>query len=249
MGEYNKISTSLIKVEKSLDAAPASEKEYERLMVLTRRLSDIIDIYEETLPRAPLGRCPISGLRTDHSFDPFGFDGLWWNYENPVRPYHENEAGPNFLGITGAVRLASDIENTSFLVEPGPDAPFVVPRILSQQSVIAVILLVAIGAHRGAVITYYAPGGGPGLPDFPQWGIPFDTMNIAERRRDVMPTAALSDYDFDLTPWVRSGKLQWIMPGDSALQLHKGIEGCPYLSVRGERKLQRLYCGKRVQSA
>jgi len=248
MAAYVQTKSSLADIERKLDAAPAADDEYRRLTELTRRLSDIIDLYEQTLPRMPMGRCPVTGQQVDHSFDPFGFDGLWWHYDHPVRPDHEDSAGPHFLGITGAVRLAAEIEATPFAVEPGPEVPFVVPRVLCQQGVLAVISLVNIGAHHGAAIAYFAPGGGPGLPGFPQWGVPFDTLDILARTPGEMPLASVADYDYELAPWVETGKLLWIAPGDAALNLHRGISGCPYLHISGQRKVQRLSGGRTTKA-
>jgi hypothetical protein len=42
--------------------------------------------------------------------------------------------------------------------------------------------------------------------------------------------------DFELLPWVRDGRVLWIAPGDESLELRRGIDGCPYLDLPGERR-------------
>ena len=49
-------------------------------------LLGVVREYEEGLPRLPLSRCPLTGEVQVHSFDPFGLDGPWWNFEAPARP-------------------------------------------------------------------------------------------------------------------------------------------------------------------
>lgn len=41
-----------------------------------------------------------------------------------------------------------------------------------------------------------------------------------------------------MRPWLDSGKLLWIAPGDDHLELRSGSAGCPYLNLTGERRMQ-----------
>lgn len=231
-----------------LDAQMLDEGETDESVCRVNELADRIkwleNLYRQSLQAVPLSRCPFTGQVAAHSFDAAGLDGLWWRYHHPVRPQREPMAGPHFVGLTGAVRLAPPPETTPFLVVPGPDAPYVVPRVLRLPQVHAVISQLGIGRHRAAAITYFAnaPLGEVRSPTL--WGTGWNTMDIGARTEDDEISDDEEDFDFELAPWVRSGKLHWIAPNDTNLLLRSGLEGCPYLQVPGERKIQRLQFGQ-----
>lgn len=45
----------------------------------------------------------------------------------------------------------------------------------------------------------------------------------------------VSQYDFELAPWLRAGKVLWLEPGDESLTLREGPEGCPFVGLDGRR--------------
>jgi hypothetical protein len=42
-------------------------------------------------------------------------------------------------------------------------------------------------------------------------------------------------YDYDLEPWVRTGKVLWVAPGDERVMLRSDVRRCPYLGLPGRR--------------
>ena len=50
--------------------------------------------------------------------------------------------------------------------------------------------------------------------------------------------------DFDLSSWIGAGKLLWIGPGDTSLELRSDVEECPYLDLDGRREMSRIQDGK-----
>jgi hypothetical protein len=121
---------------------------------------------------------------------------------------------------------------------PGPGVPFVVPRILgAAPEVRAVIAQVPVGAHTGWAVSYFGrPRAGTPLVNL--WGasaypvVEGGAWTGWERER-----SGVSRYDFDLTPWVGTGALLWIAPGDESATLRTGVDGCPYLDLPGPRQL------------
>jgi hypothetical protein len=63
----------------------------------------------------------------------------------------------------------------------------------------------------------------------PQW------ISVTENERE---------YDFNLEPWVRSGKLLWIAPGDRTMTIRTGLKDCPFTGLVGQEKNQRIQYGK-----
>lgn len=209
------------------------------------RADELADRYRELLPEVPVARCPHTDTVVRWPIDTAGLDGWFWNFEAPVRR-RPRQLPPTWRAMTGAVRLAEPVEVTPFVVRPGPGVPFVVPRLLGADGMRAVISEVPIGAHTGWAISYFGPRpAGIGLVNL--WGA--DTFPVYDDTgawlgwdTELRPTAA--DYDFDLEPWLDSGRLLWIAPGDADAVLREGSDGCPYVGLTGTRDLPYLQQGR-----
>lgn len=206
------------------------------------RLLEIVHLYEEKLPRLPLSRCPLSGELVVHTFDPFGLDGLWWNYEAPVRPLMERFV--TCLAVTGAVQLAPEVESFPFLCKPGPGVPYVYPKLLALEGIYGVLYSTSVGRHTAYPILYYGaePIQGVEMPN--AWGTDTYWDDSDGNPGWYSTIEAPEEWDFDLSPWIEGGKLFWIAPGDPDMHLEEGIAGCPYLGLPGARQMQRIAYGK-----
>lgn len=212
------------------------------LAALQQRLSELWDRCETGVPVLPLSRCPYTGAEVRHSIDTYGLDGLWWDYHAPVRP---PESLPStYFALAGAVKLGSTLEEFPFLCRPGPEVPYVVPRLLGQPEIRAVISTVEVGNHR-AFPTFYFADPFPGyISRVNTWGTAQFWFNDEEGNWvwDAVEDEA-ADFDFDLEPWIRSGKLLWIAPGDEHLRLRAHARACPYLGLEGRRFPMHLTLG------
>jgi hypothetical protein len=179
------------------------------------------------------------------SIDPFGLDGLWWHYHSALRP---DETLPStFYALTGAMKLAAQIEDTRFLVMPGPEAPFVIPRLLDHEGAVAVVSHVKVGAHEGFPIFYFANPLPTGLR-FNTWGRGlYYVEENGERLWNKVPEDE-EPLDFELAPWIERGKLLWIKPGDAKLALENKTKGCPFLGLAGRREFLQVQHGAAVGS-
>ncbi|MFH1180581.1 MAG: hypothetical protein V1710_09480 [Candidatus Bathyarchaeota archaeon] len=257
--------------EKSLDLdyqiiiaqGEAPDKLVKELDVLREKLSDMRDQYRMNVPIMPLSRCPYTNQVVYHSIDHYGLDGLWWNNEVPIRPV---EVLPSsFFMVNGAVKLGR-VEKTSFLVKPGPEVPYVVSEILLNPQFKAVISRIRVGNHVAYPIFYFIEDWSKAMEPMNNWGANYWSfldadMKLGYNEYDVLWAEKEPDYsdepvsdegserleytfDFDLSKWIREGKLLWIAPDDSTLSLKTGTSGCPFLNLEGSQAFSVLFDGE-----
>jgi hypothetical protein len=220
----------------------------ERLADMDREIRQLLERYLEGLPVRELSRCPFTGEKLSLAIDDLGLDGLWWNADAPKRP--ENELPATWFALDGALKLGGELEKAPFLCCPGPDVPFVLPRLLEHIQVKAVISAVQIGVHTAYPIVYYADPMLYGETRVNDWGTEryWETGSLIPELwtpgQYVSLTPDASEYDFDLKPWIKAGKLLWIAPGDESLTLHGHASHCPYLNLPGSRRLKFIRDGE-----
>ncbi|MCW5966701.1 MAG: hypothetical protein KIT83_21865 [Bryobacterales bacterium] len=203
----------------------------------------LLEAYMDGLPRMELSRCPYTHFELRHTLDPYGLDGLWWDSWSPARPRNER---PYFChAITGAVTLGTPVEVFAHTAMPGPAVPYVIPALLADARVTAVVSSFPCGRHRAYCVAYFSPEECDGLPWPNDWG--------TNRRWSEGGTTSGGWYealdmeevrDFELGPYIERGKLFWIAPDDPQLALRRGLPGCPYLHLPGERRVQYVSQGQ-----
>ncbi|WP_181699453.1 hypothetical protein [Nocardia sp. GTS18] len=173
--------------------------------------------------------------------DVVGFDGWFWDVSNPLRRLVD-QVLPTWLAMGGAVRFTEPVPPAPFPRDPGPDRPYVVPRILGQPDTRAVINQTRIGPHIGWNTTYFTTSRFHRIPLENLWGGNQYELYDADGRWRAWGehTQVETDYDFELRPWIESGKLFWILPDDPDLVLRNGIVNCPYLDIPGTEIIQDL---------
>jgi hypothetical protein len=208
--------------------------------------------YRGWVPRIPVARCPHTDQVAAFPIDTVDLDGWFWEYERPVRPYHWNELPLTWLAMTGAIQLREPLASAPFEARPGPEVPYVIPRILNHRDdVRAVINQVPVGPHTGWAITYFT------LKQIhaklvSTWGQATYHWRSDDGEwhwEDGGWTSQYFDFrygdnDYDLAPWLRSGKLLWIAPGDQGLILRTGEAGCPYTDIAGSRHMSHIRHGQ-----
>ena len=190
--------------------------------------------YVESLPRLAVSRCPFTGELVEHSFDADGIEGLWWRSELPERPAEALPA--TFVALTGALRFERAPPATSFLVQSGPAAPYLLPSVLqSPGEVTAVICSLSVGDARGYAVCYFSRARADVTARIPAWGAgnhrwePGSPLLLPDGDRAL-------ERDFELAPWVDRGALRWIAPGDGAHELRATVLDCPYLDLPGSHE-------------
>jgi hypothetical protein len=236
LGEGNLMQANVRALEEAGESDAALDV-WEQVFELTSRYCDL-------LPEEPVARCPRSGALVRWPIETAGLHGWFWDVDAPARRTPD-PLPPAWLAMTGAVRLDQPVERFAFICRPGPGIPFVVPRIIEQPGVQAVVAQVPIGRHTGWAISYFGPRP-EGVPLVNLWGTEtypvYDDEGTWRGWANAIPKA--EDYDFDLERWLRAGKLLWIEPGDDSATLREGLDGCPYAGLDGVRKNQFVQNGK-----
>jgi len=213
------------------------------LAPLRNERMDLRDAYANGLPRPGLARCPFTNEVLRHPIDVVGLDGMWWEYHAMTRALAEH-APRTFFSLQGAMHLESPVEDTPFLVKPGPGVPFVLPRLLADPGVRAVVSSLAVGRHRGFPIVYFKQSDWP-LDRPNEWGRNrFELAGEGDKYGWGEHFEDPAGYDYELGPWIGRGKLSWIAPGDDTLALRSTVDDCPYLHLAGPRTPQHLEDGR-----
>ncbi|MEX1207332.1 MAG: hypothetical protein WD652_06110 [Acidimicrobiia bacterium] len=203
------------------------------------------DQYEASLMPVPISRCPHTDAVLAPHLDVVGLDGPWWNHDIPRRPLPAGLPG-TLVGIDGTIRLQGVPPRLPFTVGLGPEAPCVLPRLLGEDGVVAVISRLDIGPHLGFVTAYFVAPDAAAPTPIADWG----TDHYLGIGDDGAPLPVYPDpegRDPELRPWLASDRLQWIAPGDASLRLRTGVEGCPYLGLGGDASLRWLVDGKIIR--
>jgi hypothetical protein len=192
--------------------------------------------YFEAIPVVAISRCPYCDTVLAAQFDPGGLDGFWWQ-ERELGAARDPKACPHFRLLTGALSLQGIAPlGGEYPAYPGPDVPYVVPEILRQASVTAVISSLEMdNGYRAYPIAYFAQGEAEAEALSPTWRR--TTCSFTTPDGQSAWSARSAPWDFDLRPWISQGKVRWISPGSSATELSDS-GSCPYLDLPGKRKNQ-----------
>lgn len=206
----------------------------------------VLGEYADRLPRVVMSASPFTGEVLKRSFDPWGLDGPWWQMSREVE-IHEPSAPPDFKLLLGALALRGRIPvEAKDAVIPGPEVPYVIPRLLELPGMIAVISKLDLATGDIAYpIAYFSNEEIPPR-QLHQWWLEQDLwFEMAEEQSGWL--IANDIWDFDLDRWVKSGKVRWVDPGEKNPVVHDGRSGvrCPYLDLEGDRLPQSISGGER----
>lgn len=216
-----------------------TEAEQSALAEANQHLNQALELeerYLKALPRVVMSRCPFCRQPLYRTFDPYGLDGPWWRGDaSPEEP----EPCPHFLLLDGALDLAGRPPRAGpFEVRPGPEVPFVIPPLLAKSGVKAVIARVAM--ENGYVAYPIAYFGERRLPPQELAATWVRSLYVYETQLgETLWRASDEEPDFELGPWLATGKLWWATEEGAAMRLLEGGD-CPYASRPGERRRQVL---------
>jgi hypothetical protein len=225
---------------------PAQAPQGREASTLRERYYQLLADYADRLPRVVMSACPFTGDALVKAFDPFGLDGPWW-YQDREFEIAEPDPPATFKVLLGALALHGRTPTESRAdVIPGPEVPFVVPRLLSLPGMVCVVSQLTLTTGDTAYpIAYFSP----------EEIAPQQLHQPWLRQELWFPTEEGSHawliandvWDFDLRPWIASGKLRWIEPGDAEARVVDGRGGraCPYVDLPGERVPQLISTGDR----
>ena len=246
--KYDQLAEGMESVEENKEPSLEERALLENLEGMRKKIQELITKYLDGLPNRKLSRCPFTGEVLAMAIDDIDINGLWWNCNAPKRP--ENHFPETYFAMDGALKLNGEPENMPFLCCPGPDVPFVLPRLLEYTQIRAVISTIKIGSHTAYPIFYYAD---PMLYEemrINDWGTdrywePGSLIpGVLTPGQYISLETDVDEYDFDLAFWIKKGKLLWITPEDEELNLHSYVKGCPYLDLQGSRMPKYIQNGK-----
>jgi hypothetical protein len=196
--------------------------------------------YWESLPVVPISRCPIDAALIQKKMDIYGLDGGWWDVDGDDEPLFGDTHVSTY---TGALKFdIGDVVNLfvpkRHRIRPGPEVPYVVPRLLLIPSVRCVISSMKLLAGRATAYftTYFADPRISAAESYQPW--------LRQTFYFLDPTGyqrwrSCSDaWDFDIASWLRKtkDKIYWIAPEDKDMIVVTGsAERCPYVNLAGVR--------------
>jgi len=203
-----------------------------------RKVDQLINAYWECIPSIKLSLCPFCNAELRRVFDLIDLNGFWW-MDRTQRPALEPESCEHFQLLLGAVNMNGlNPEGGLFESRPGPDVPYVIPRILEMPTIEAVISSIPMKCGYVAYpIAYFSKeplASGLLTQSWAQKQYRFNTddgktgWNIVE-----------DSCDFDLLPWIKSGKVKWVVDG-RLNTLSDSPQACPFLELKGMERQQIL---------
>jgi hypothetical protein len=187
----------------------------------------------------PIGRCPFTDEVAYKRIDIFGLDGPFWRVTAPDQPA---VGGQHFITYQGALNLKGQTPigaapNNADEIRPGPEVPFVIPRLLNLPGVVCVISSRPIVNDRFTAyfMAYYAKKPVPADESHQEWLR--TSLYYTDAAGNSAWTVKNDVWDFDLQPWRHKDKLWWIAPEDGSLTLRKGHDPAfPFLQVAGQKQ-------------
>ena len=175
------------------------------------------------LPTFQFSVCPICSAKYEHTIDPYGFDGIFWAHmTNKVESNCEHACLIRSAYICRRTPEPLYFNNRNSL---GPEIPYVIPRILKMPAMQAVITQIDLDIGDTLyAITYFS------IQEFgdreltSHWDD--DQYEACEPPTDI--------WDFNLRPWVESGKLRWCENTENGLVLSNApADACPFYGMKG----------------
>lgn len=200
--------------------------------------------YADRLPRVVMGACPFTGAALKCSFDPYRLDGPWWWKDRPF-DIEEPEAPETFRVLLGALALNGRTPTeTTDQVYPGPEVPFVVPRLLGLPGMVAVIGRLELATGDVAYpISYWSTE--PIAPDRLHQPWLRQELWFPDGAGSQLWLIANDPWDFELEGWIARDKLFWLEPGGQQVLGRRSGAACPYVNLAGDRFPQSLAGGER----
>ena len=226
------------------EAAESEDPEHPDLGRIDRELATLRHDYLAALPSRTLSAAPDTGALLSVAFDDVDLDGLYWDFQEPVRPFRSPGAG--CIAVDGAMTIdRGSVADAAFLASPGASVPSIVPDVLEAHDARAVLSSIPIGPHRGYVVAYYAFRPDPRAPLLDDWGASehWRTDERGDWVRATRPEYEI-ERDFDLEAWIRRGRLGWIEPDDESWTIRDDVSTCPYLGLEGGRSRQYVQYGR-----
>ena len=228
-----------LKIRDGMKAKP--KMDYAVRSELNQRAGGHVTEYFAQLPRYVFARCPVCTALLEQVFDPWGLDGFWWQ-ETASGHSPKPSACEHFRVLTGALNLQDQPPRGGEAeAHPGPEAPYVIPKVLAYPTMTAVISSIPMANGYTAYPIAYFSREQPPTPALanPWTRTTCNFINPANGR--PVFTIKTDPWDFELSPWIEKGKIQWLETGDPRYALKSAPDHqCPYVNLKGLRLRQEI---------
>ncbi len=207
---------------------------YEEATISDEKWNQLKETYFEKLPQIVMSCCPYDNKPLVRTFDPFGLDGFWWR--KGASP-DELPSCPHFCVLRGAVNYNGlPVQAGNMEIRPGPEVPYVLPRLLDMEGMIAVVSSISMDCGYTAYpIAYFADKRPPVDSLTAEWR---NTIYTYKTQLGEEGWIYANDvWDFDLLPWLKKRKLFWCEPGSDNTRISEADpRSCPYLDLPGRQE-------------
>ena len=204
--------------------------------------------YRAQLPPVAVSRCPFCTTVLSQAMDLWGPDGYAWQ-ERLFSKEHQTPRGCEHFGVLQGALHIGDLppRGGAFAdAKVGPEVPFVIPRLLQQPTVVAVVATVPLECGYTAYPIAYFTREKLAPDAFTQTWLQ-TTYGWQWEHGKYGWRVDTDPWDFELEPWVADRKLFWIDPGDPDLKMKSVADGpCPYVGLEGLRERQILLGDQRT---
>ena len=208
--------------------------------------NEVRDNYKNKMPIIEISCCPLCNEKLFYDIDVLGLDAPWWSKSFPPGDNPKHKTCKHFRLLTGAIDLHGRDPIESDLhpqreIYPGPGAPFVIPTILENPGMIAVIS--SFKSPQGDTyyaIAYFSPDWVHASQLYQPWAR--QATKVYDRDGNYEGWTILNHpWDFDLQPYIEKKQLVWIPPDEEKI-VNSGT--CPYVNLKGIQKPQIIKNGK-----
>ena len=231
-------------IDAGVDAAEERRLDAEETQLHEARKANLAD-YARVIPRMPLSICPFCERPLIKAFDPVGLEGFWWM--DRTAGFYDNESVcGHFRLLRGALNLEGySPQGGTYDARPGPEVPYVIPRILQMERMMLVISSIRMDCGYTAYpLAYFSVVDYPAGSMTAEWRRQeYDVQDPSGRWKFSIPQ---DPWDFDLDAWIRQGRVRWILPHEDNLAAPSlRPTDCPYLDLKGS-KLPSVICEDRA---
>lgn len=204
-------------------------------------LDQLRKVYIERLPILFVSLCPYCQQPLLRRFDPQSLNGSWWSplWHHPNEPLHCK----HFFVMTGALNLngfePTEVESKDGIY-PGPELPFVIPRLLNYADMVAVIYSIKVAnKYTGFPIVYFGLNLPPATELTQAWG----RTRYAYGNDQFSWLSREEEYDFEVYKWIKARKVYWIEGFEPTL-ITGEADRYPFLHLRGRRSFYFIRKGR-----
>jgi len=202
------------------------------------QVEPLIEEYWQNIPLILLSICPFCEAELRHPFDSVDLNGFWW-MDRTQRPGPSVQACEHFQLLLGSLNLnGMKPEGGLFECCPGPDIPFVIPRLLEKAEMRAVISEIKMECgYIGYPIVYFSSQPVVSQDLSQSWARKEHRFKTEDGKAgwDIRQ----EQYDYDVLRWAHKKKVRWVTEG-SLNSKEADPQQCLLFNIQGAGRNQSI---------